>query len=421
MHEERPPASKALGHIPIKIFVVAACAAIFFLVMQNHSSAQGLKLVKEVILEKGEVPEARAIVRAHDNGLIIAGTMELEAWATRTDAEGNVKWRYLIPKPSKSLYGRHPQYNGAAIMSDDSVFLCGEMSDYDDDAPSRPLLTHLDKDGKYIHEDTHISPQINKEAKSGAFEACAVSQDGIIAIGQAAVTKPVTPSSAHPAPYDDTFFYWVVALDIEGQVKWEKLIPIADQKDGAPDDISSIQIMPDGSFVFAAYRFGTEIIRIGVDGNIIKRKSVPERYGLMQSLNGGSNINLISYSSNPLHVLKLDGDLDEISHISKSSETTDVRIAYQLPDQSLLVFGAYKPRWDASYATVYKYSSALSIKDELKLTHPPDTSIWVTTATSTGVPNQFACTREVLTHDPKTKNTSTRVGLALDFIDVRQP
>jgi hypothetical protein len=246
------------------VFSICAVSIGAFMLPSFSAPAGDISLTREVFLEKGYVPNSQVIVPTRDNGLIVAGSNHGQGWAARTDAEGNIKWRYVISRPVKPTRPSDiPTYISAAVMPDDSVFLCGNMPGIKGGGSG--LLTHLDKDGNVLNEQLP-SP---KGLSGGGLSACIASDGGLIAVGSTAILDPVQ-STPNINSYTPT--YWIVSFDVNGKVKWEKLIPVS--KDiGGGDQISPLQSAPDGGFVFAARRntIGTEVLHISKNGDVVAR------------------------------------------------------------------------------------------------------------------------------------------------------
>ena len=134
--------------------VIASFIALIF--MAEFSSAEQLTVGQEVFVERGVIPKPNVIVPANDGGFIIAGEIAArhQAWALKIDAHSNVAWRYVANRMDvfpPADFGSRPDYAGAAVMTDGSVFLCGTMV--------RPphmgipgLITHLDKNGGVLFQ-----------------------------------------------------------------------------------------------------------------------------------------------------------------------------------------------------------------------------------------------------------------------------
>ena len=77
--------------------------------------------VREIIIPDqltGAVLTPQAMTRASDGGFILAGRINStqEAWATKTDAQGKVLWRYQIKVRDNLPIGHGAEFRGVAGM-----------------------------------------------------------------------------------------------------------------------------------------------------------------------------------------------------------------------------------------------------------------------------------------------------------------
>ena len=61
------------------------------------SGAEPFEVTREVLLESGRFPTPKALIQTKDGGYVVAGMEANKPWDTRTDAEGNLQWRYVVP------------------------------------------------------------------------------------------------------------------------------------------------------------------------------------------------------------------------------------------------------------------------------------------------------------------------------------
>ncbi|MFM0032587.1 hypothetical protein PQR70_40950 [Paraburkholderia madseniana] len=92
----------------------------------ERNAADAFHLVREIVIEKGSLPDPMAIERLNDDDFVIAGRMPKDkaAWATYVDRGGSVHWRYMTsvnPEPG----GAYPEFMGAVATPDGGVLLCG--------------------------------------------------------------------------------------------------------------------------------------------------------------------------------------------------------------------------------------------------------------------------------------------------------
>lgn len=376
-------------------------------------------LTKTVYLEKGAIVDPKAIVRGHDNGLIIVGSIDHKAqpknaWATKTDNEGKVLWRYSLPprEPLPNFEG--PEYSSAAMMPDNSVFLCGGMPLSKE---GHGLLTHMDKDGKVLSEKL-ISPE---GMNGGGAYACTAWKDGVLFLGVTGTWEKVEATATHPAIYTHHSFYWIAYFDANGEKKWEKLIPSI--KVGF-NYISPLQITADGGVAFVATRYGigSQVVRMDNDGKIKESKIFNEQFVLLQPTYSDTHLWLISTTTNKMSIVKLNDKLEEISHLTETQVPGVIHTAYRLADGSLMLFGS-----QYHFGTIY-YAVAMRVDPNLKHMQTLDLSVrgesyWINDAVPLGKPGEFATIRRAI----KTKDIGinptdaqlddVRRGIALDFIN----
>jgi hypothetical protein len=96
------------------------------------------------------VPIDPLAIVADDDGQIIVGTADSRAWAARTDRAGMVVWMYQSDAAVagvNQIKGAVPEFSGATVMADGSVWLVGSTPDAHGRAG---LLVHLGRDGKLL-------------------------------------------------------------------------------------------------------------------------------------------------------------------------------------------------------------------------------------------------------------------------------
>jgi hypothetical protein len=383
-----------LKFIGLFIFSIGA------LTMPHSSSAQEITLTHEIFLERGALPQPNAIVRTQDNGFVVAGNLGKEGWVVRTDAEGKVKWRYTLPSTDKSIYGSGPIFYSAAMMSDDSVFLCGSTA-----------AIHLDKDG-------HLLGQLDIGLMS-----CIPSDDGLIAIGPESHIQHVEPTADHPLPYNEQNFYRIVSLDNNGQVKWDKLIPAL--LSGIYIELTA-QLFSDNTLLFAAPRMdGTEIVQLNSGGDIINQRILsPNLFRIVRTVSASTpapiTIQLVSSTTDKLTLITLNNNLQEMERLTNAHGSGTLHDAWKLPNQSFVFFGT-KEKGQMSWAQIMHFDPSLRHGTTLELA-PQGGSYWINAATPLAKTDEFACVRqsfkpvknEALTSD-KLDNTE---GVVIDFIKV---
>lgn len=182
--------------------------------------ANHIKVVREVALEIGRAPTPYALAQTKDGGYVIAGSVWVP-WATRVDANGTVVWRYELSayNPSAPKEGEG-QYNGVAVLPDDSAILCGEMAL--PLPPGKPgggvvgMLTHLDKAGQTLSHQL-LYPNGDKSYSLSYLNKCIPWGDGVVVVGN--------------TYRQHEYSTWLIALDAKGEIRWEKLISMTTDGD----------------------------------------------------------------------------------------------------------------------------------------------------------------------------------------------
>jgi hypothetical protein len=205
--------------IPEYVSILNICLIVTFLMglfMTNVAISKDLAITREVIIPReGAWPnEPNIIVRADDGGFILAGG----PWVIKIDADGKVLWRYVRDKLIAD-------YTGAVAMPDGTTFLCGSMQLLGGREFSPSIFTHLDASGNLLNEQL-IFPQNKAEHGGSHFDGCVRWGSGIAVVGRIhnVLRQASGSGSAFTAPLVEKY-YWLMMLDSDGKVQWEKQIP----------------------------------------------------------------------------------------------------------------------------------------------------------------------------------------------------
>jgi hypothetical protein len=416
-----------VASLKIRLRVEAPLSGLIFLVMFGginvpHSAlAEDLTLSHEVFIEPRLAPRPNVIVHTHDDDVVIAGSVGKEAWAVKTNADGKVKWRYTVPPFDKSVFGMGPEYHSAAVMPDDSVFLCGDYP-RSSGSPISGLFTRISKEGEVIKEQLLI-PQNDSGRSINRFYSCVPHDGGVLIVGSSTqFYKNDSTSASNKVPYESKDNYWVLTVDQNEKVKSEKLISI--DKNAGFDHVTLLQTAS-GDIVFAAARnsIETEIVRISPDGVIKARTVIPQAFLIVQPTDQDMTLQLVSVTTNSLTLITLDDSLRETSRVVEKHEPGVVYEAYRLSDKSLMLFGS-KGEGDNLFAQVAKFDPTLKHEQTLELA-PQGGSYWVSAAVPSGADGQFACVRgaikpsklgQVMNDEMRAQS---RLGVAIDFIKTK--
>jgi len=391
--------------------VDAAILSMVVIVMMNSATAQEVTLSREAII-RGNPPDVvlqpKAIVRSDDGGFIIAGQINArqQAWAAKTDGNGNVLWRYEANVKDELPIGDGAEFNGAVVMPDGSTYLCGSMPRPRGERPPA-LLTHLDKEGRLVFERL-VFPQ--KMAKHGnvSFLDCIRWGDGLVLLGRV---------RQYPEPGKDESFYWLLALDAQGGMKWESLIPTTFD---TIDEAGSLLATED-SLMFSGNRFPkTELFRVSRAGELETRKIVGGQFRFVHPTSNDGIVQIFGHTSKGTAALITINDrFEEVRNIEGTHPENFISfLAYRLPNQSLVLFGSEIKAGGAQFA-----SRVVSVDAELRTEHvlnlsggPYYDSGFVKAAVPTGMAGEFVAARDLL---KKAEGRDARQGAAIDFIQVK--
>src|ERR1017187_6301397 len=388
------------------------------LITSKAAAADHIQIVREVLLESERFAQPRAIVQTHEGGYVVAGEggPPPSAWATRVNAHGEVQWRHLVSKGSQRRDVRDPQYSGAAMLPDDSAVLCGFKA-IEDGKYSRTvgLLSHIGKPAEVISERL-VYPNNDTTYELVYLRRCISISDGVLIFGTA--TRVLDDTTT---PRQGKQFGWIVALDPQGNVKWEKLLeqPAGDVTSFAmsgPDvAIASYSRPPIGSVE------AKQINVINSDGVIKAHKVIGGSVMLVQSVIPDPMVRFMPIGgSTNAYLTTLGPQLQDSDHIAGRAEIlAAAQRAYYLPDRSIALFGKQQVEANATSASIAWLSADLALNDHLLL--PVFASIQIEDAVPTGKPGEFATVRRVTPSKTRHgfKDGETRTGAILAFVQFK--
>lgn len=372
------------------------------------------RLVREVVLENGALPDPLAIERLTDGGFVIVGRMPKDkaAWATKVDANGSVQWRYLVTSVNPEPGGSYPEFTGVAATPDGGALLCGRM---DIGQPRKPtingLLVRFDKIGRLVNKQ-FIAPPPGSEVSHVAFlDRCVAWPGGF------ALTGRVTRYSAGGRRDD---FHWIVAVDSEGTIQWQRLISKQSVGSGAP---GQVRTMPDGSLIIAVIQGAdTEVLRVDTRGELRARSAVPGHLRLVQSLTPHADPELFDCYGGPSRgrFVQLTADLhisaETVLPFSPEYTCGPAQYAmqlYSLADGSLVLFG-HRYTHGSNVAAAVKWDATFSSDRPQLFPTPP--SWWFYAAMPSGKLGDFATVR--VTGIPTTAGGARERAMYVSFFDV---
>ena len=413
-------------HKNFLILFGAIFLAIGIFIKLHVAATADLTVTKTIYVEKGTSPEPQTMARTRDNGFVIAGQSLAQAWAVRTDSEGKVVWRYMVPA-RETIPGERPRYSSVAIMPDDSVFICGNMPFNEPGVSSPGLLTHLDKNGKVLSEE-FLYPPDKENASITRLSACKQFGNGIVVVGHTLqFVKNPSPEKSRLSTYKNVDSYFIQSFDGGGQVKWKKMVTFSDVREGA-DYISPLQAMPNGGFMLVSARsaFGTRIIHMSENGEVVATKMIDGTFVTALPVKEETDIQLVSKETESLTRITLNSDLKEIDRITEPHEIGEANMVYRLPDQSLIMFGDKHDK-DCTYyqARVAIVDSKLKNEKTVLLGKGLE-SYWIQAGIPSDKSDEFISVRSATKHSNLGADATDeqlaeiRLGVGLDFISLKK-
>ena len=371
-----------------------------------------IRVVRSVFLERGQSVELHALARTREGGYVIAGRLAGFPWATRVNAQGEVQWRYLasIVLPKAGEPAGDSLFTGAVTLPDDSTLLCGYRSR--GVTKITGLLTHLSPHGRVLSAQT-LYPNNDHRYVLNYLQRCVRWGKGVAVVGS------TTRFRKRGTTYTQTNYLWLIKLDDEGRIEWEKLIPNVG---------GNVEVLKNRNLVLAAVgiRYGngnlpsqteiTEITEIRPDGSIRMQRTIPGHLVLVHSAAPGTSVSLISEGSSRATWRTLGTRLQTVARASGSTGRIAIKKAYVLPDHALALFGyTTPPEYGGMLLSSIAWVSP-NLRHKQVFTFKP-WSIWIADAVPTGKPGEFATVREVSSlHHPFDRD---RMGIVLSFVRIQ--
>ena len=377
------------------------------------AAADHIEIVREVLLEKGQPAMPKQLAPTNDGGFVVSGRLTNQIpWATRVDAEGKVRWRYLGAGRNQWQMGADDAgYETAATLSDDTTVLSGYLYVRNPDKAGPDvvgLLTHIDRAGKVIsHQELY--PKGDRSFLLNYLRGSVPWGDGVAVIGEARQYVPLRPDTPVPRPSKN--FLWLIALNATGNIEWEKLIPA-----GEDNSLISVAETTGHELVLVAavtnkrgtaWESGRRVIRLDDKGNIVGERLFPGSLLLVRQLTPGSGITLIPDSLENGALWTVSSDLANAKQVTGSAEWIFTRAACRSSTGLLLLAGNVQGTHKAAIAW---------LNADLKTTQthafqPEDASGWVADILPTGKSNEFVTVRAIAPHRGG--------GAALTFVKIK--
>jgi len=327
--------------------------------------ADGFEVKQKVVL-----PESSAshilMTRVPKKGYLLTGSIwGNQAWAAFIDNNGQQEWSYSVPQDVPPLNQhvshawRSSRFRSAVELRNGNTLICGEKNTGEDDKPNiLGMLTIVNVKGELINQKL-ISPG-GDEYRLNKLIQCGTLGDGYFAAGN---TYKRTQKDS-----DLKSYFWLIKLDGEGNILWEKIIS---NGFGVRNSLPWI-VMENGDIVFSGsspkivkssgLSLTSGIIRINQQGEVVAYRSFEGVMQLVGQTTPATYIRLVptELKTGGMFLKTLNDDLSDASEVWTDGEEFAVKKAIELPDHSLVLAG-YR-RFRIPYATLLKFSHDLKNK-----------------------------------------------------------
>jgi hypothetical protein len=382
-----------------RVFLLLMGLTMTSLMPNQAAAADHIQIVREVVLESGHSAMAKQLAPTNDGGIIVAGSFSnWKPWATRVDAEGKVRWRYL-PEMKQSQPGADDAgYETAATLPDDTTVLSGYMYVRNPTKAGSDvvgLLTHLDRTGKVISH-RELYPQGDHGLSSNYLRRSVPWGDGVVVIGDTGRARKVA------GDYVQKNFFWLIALDAKGEIKWEKLIPNTDPRplmNVYP--LVGVAAMPGHELVLVTavatkrgntWESGRRVIRLDDKGDTVSERLFPGSLVLAHQVTPKSEVTLFPDSLENGALWTVSSDLVNAKQIAGRTEWIFTRAACRSSTGALILAGSVQGK---NKATVAWLDADLKTT-QTHVFQPEDASGWVTDVLPTAKPDEFVTVRDIL-------------------------
>lgn len=370
-------------------------------------AGENFDIKKEITLSDSR-PHDFSINTSNNNGYVITGSVGSSlAWATRLDTRGQELWSYSTPKDERPE-GRYlptnwhaSQYKSAVVLKNGNTMLCGYKTTGENDDTVMGLVTRVDLKGQFMDQRL-LSPQGGDNLKLNYIYQCgAWGNDGYFLAGSVTKFHPNLPNKS-PRYVSETLF-WLMALDAEGNIKFEKLISKGFSVNGGK---LPWQEMKNGDLVFSGAAPGIEItngllsvtgiIRIDKNGEVKAQRKITGHMQLVRQPKSSDTICLVpvNLNDNGMFLLTLNDDLTDRNNLKSPNKVEfSLNQAVELQDHSLLLVG--HSDFKNPYATIIHFSSDLHQSSDY-IFNPKRQSWWVDDAVLTGVSGEVATVRSAI-------------------------
>lgn len=402
------------------------------LLISHIVSADDQIVTRQVLVpaDSGRTLSVWAIAPTADNGVIIGGSMDFDAWVAKVASDGRVLWRYNMLQTFKPRFPISNQIRGLVARPGGTTVACGNAVRPPDSPESGAFVVKLDQMGKALDQEFLSPPKlppILEGSKSGlaTISKCIAWKGGTAIVGEWSGSSP----ALHGGGVSRTEkFYWVIALDASGQMRWNKLFAAT-----AKSVVGMISVVGSGNeLLFSATdSVTTDVFRLSESGEMLAHQSLGGEFGFVDP-------QVMPASPKMLGVMDLDAatashvtdavllDLNEqLREVARSPAMIKdlLGVAYRMPDESIVVIGrSGTPR--GALAGVVHADRTLESRAYLELPRsraPIFLNLAGDASAQTSSPGNFVFARTLVQMPSKRSTPSTPPefrGVVIDFIQV---
>lgn len=324
-----------------------------------------VKIVREEQIGTSFAVQPQVITRAPNGDYVVAGaaTPHARLWAMRLDPSGRAQWQYAS-SPVAPVAGTQG-FLGAAVLPDNSTVLCSELVLH----PPKQVgwVVHLDRNGNELSA-TSIEPRNVQPSDFIRLKRCLRWGEGVALLGS--VIR------------DNKAIGWLVKLDSAGRFMWEKL--------GPEGLIDSVETSDHELLLASSNGFVTYLQRVSGEGVVVTQGKVSGEAHFVRPVAEANEVKVMSIDPDgETRLWTLDRDFRPVHHFTVG-EHAPVKVAYELSDKSIVVFGGVSAR-GAITAGIERIYLRGAVRD--LVVQPPFSWSWFNDAVYTGEGSTFLTVR----------------------------
>jgi hypothetical protein len=348
----------------------------------THADDSGhIKILKEVLYERGISAIPNAMSRAPNGDLVIAGFIGGKGWATRIAANGQVLWRYIRSEKEQNRSVKS-SFAGAVLLKDESAVLCGKIY-----VGNRAFaqVTRISKEGAVLSDESLDSPE-DKSVIFSDLRHCVAYRDGAAAIGIALGPDP--GQTAHAPSHR------LVFLDANAHRYAEHSLSVPGTLLEMSGDGQSVTLQFVGSFraANADIHITSRVMRLDSSGAILGDRTI-EGGGYLVHGQLDSALGLLLEPAAGLQFHRLGQNYGDLSVVTGPKEHLIPTRTWFLDNGSLVSFG-HTDVGGSSSASVTWLSPNLRDK-QIVMFKPLFTAFKVDAAVSSGRDGEFMAARGI--------------------------